>query len=626
VASVAEWGRWPSPVTAAIAAAGATRVGEPGFVGGVLHWVSTPPDAAGSSMLMAATSDAEPWRVSPEGRSVRSRLYLYGAGSWCATPRGIVVVDAATQALELLEGASRHRLGTTASAERTGDPTSVPGTDWVVFIAEPADEDGPRALCALEVTSGRRVTLLADPGFLGDLAVSPDGGALAWIRWPDRTMPWDAAELWVGRLEPREGALVLAGALRRDGGAGASIGQPTWTRTGGLAYVSEAAGYWQPWVLDEHGAARRLCARRAEFQRPRWTTCRWLVALGRDALGCAFVEGGHEHVGVLDADGDLVELSQPCVRIDGLAGDGDRLGWVGATTQGQGAVYLAAPVRAVPVALVAPADPVAAAPAPREFHVEHGDAVLSGAYWPPLLAGTEAPSWPPPLVLSVHPGPTGAVDTSYAPLVHLLSSHGFAVAALDYSGSTGHGRAHRERLNGGFGILDVDECVAAARRLAELGLADASASFIRGTSAGGTTALLALSAGTFAGAVAWYPASDLSGDEEGFEAGYLELLCGPAGATRGPIARAGDLQGRALVVQGAEDPVVAPASTRALVERLRASGVDVAYLEVPDEGHGFRGAAGRESALGAELDFYVSRTLRRSGVRARYDAGEATDH
>jgi dipeptidyl aminopeptidase/acylaminoacyl peptidase len=226
-------------------------------------------------------------------------------------------------------------------------------------------------------------------------------------------------------------------------------------------------------------------------------------------------------------------------------------------------------------------------------------------------------------VVTVHPGPTGAVDASYAPIVHLLASHGFAVASVDYSGSTGHGRAHRERLLGRFGALDVAECVAAARHLVDEGRANGRALFIRGTSAGGTTALLALCEGVFRGGVAWYPASSFVDDDAGaFEDGYLDRLVGSrdAATTRSPRTRAGQMAGSVLVVQGADDPVVCPRGTRELVDVLRGSLHDVTYVEVPGEGHGFRTQRGRATAFQAELDFYLRCTLPGHEGDARYDA------
>ena len=323
------------PISPREAAAGAVRVGEPGFVGEELWWLTSHPDAPGSQVLVSGAAGEVPRRRSPEGLSVRSRLFVYGAASWCATPHGAVGVDAASQQLVLLDGATAVVVDQEGPPRRTGDPASVPGTAWVIVVTEPAEADGPRSLCAVDLTTSRRVELARDDGFLAEPTVDATGTRVAWLRWPPRTVPWDAAELWTARLSVHERGVALVDARRTDGGPCGSVGQPTWLGDGSLAYVAEGAGFWQPYVIDPRGAARRLCARRAEFQRPRWTTCRWLGPLDDGALACAYVAQGREHVGVISADGDLAELDQPCVRVDGLCARGRRVGWVGATTSEQ---------------------------------------------------------------------------------------------------------------------------------------------------------------------------------------------------------------------------------------------------------------------------------------------------
>ena len=604
-------------------AAAAVRVAEPRFVDGVLHWLATPPDGSGRAVLWREHRDGAPEAVSPLSISLRSSLFGYGADAWCAGPIGVVGIEAASRQLGVVTPGSFRPLGAAvAVGDALGDPAVVHGSTWVVVAEERhAAKGARRGLLAVDVATGAESTLHVATGFCAEPQCAPDGATLAWLEWPAGTMPWDAARLMAAPLVRTGGALSLGAPRRVDGGPGCSTGQPTWRPDGSLCYVSEAAGYWQPWACDDGGAVRRLCGRRAEFQRPRWLTCRWLAALGEEgALACAFADGDGEHVGVLARDGALHVLDQPCVRIDGVAADRARLAWVGATPRAQGAVYAAGWSEGA----VRPAAAVAAAPAargpvarPERFELDVADAHLVGALWRPV----GDPTGPSPLVLTVHPGPTGAVDHAYAAVVHLLVSRGFAVASLDYSGSTAHGRAHRERLGGRFGALDVDECVAAVAHLVERRVADARALFVRGTSAGGTTALCALASGRFLGAVAWYPASDFTDTAEGFEAGYLAALVGAGGEGCSPIARAPSLRGSVLVVQGEDDDVVTPEATARLLVALRVALEDVSYVAVPGEGHGFRTAAGRAAALRAELEFYERRTVAATGTVGRYDAG-----
>lgn len=604
----------PGSLAPADAATAAIRASEPAYVEGALHWLQSEPGGSGRTVLMRATPDG-PRACSPKTSSIRSRLFGYGAGSWCATLDGLVGVDAATQGLALLAPDGTEPRGPAGEpGDAIGDPVLIPSTSWVVVAAaHPGPAGALHGLAAVDVARGARVSLLDVVGRCAEPQVAPDGRTIAWLEWPAGSMPWDAAELWVASIEVAADAVSCSGARRLDGGRGCSAGQPTWLADGSLAYVTEAAGWWQPWLCDDGGAVRRLCDRRAEFQRPRWLTCRWLAPLGiGDALGCAFADADGEHVGVLDAGG-LDVLDQPCVRVDGVAAHDGTIAWVGATVAMQGVVCAAD--RGGAVELVS-AGPVAHdAPAPRRFTLTYDGVTLDGVCWAPEREG------PSPLVVTVHPGPTGAVDRGYAPVVHLLTSRGFAVASLDHSGSTAHGRAHRERLLGRYGELDVAECLAAVAHLIAAGIADPARCFVRGTSAGGTTALLALAGGTVRGAVAWYPASrfDDDADADGFEAGYLAALVGPDGAGRAPIERGAALRGSALVIQGEDDEVIDPAETAALVAALRAGLDDVEELVVPGEGHGFRTAAGRAVALEAELAFYLRHAVAARPHADRYD-------
>ena len=614
----------------------AVRVGEPGFADGRLVWVVTPPSASGNAVVVSGTAGEPVRRESPLDGSVRSRLYGYGAASWCATPFGLVGIESSTQQLCRLAPDRLEPVGDAAPpgvTGRLGDPTCVPDTSWVICVRERRVATATLvALVAIDVTTGECVELHVSDGLAAEPTVDATTRRVAWLHWPARSMPWDQAALLVAHLDTDGARPALRVPQRLDGGRGCSAGQPAWLPDGSLAYVTEGAGYWQPWCRDPNGVARRLCSARAEFQRPRWTTCHWLAAGGAGApIVCAYADADGEHVATLGPDGRLEPIEQPCVRIDGIAAEASSIAWVGATTQSQGAVYLAGrashpdlhsmPAWDAPAASIARPPSISSAPEPESFSFVHDGVELAGVRWMPTRDGASGP--PPPLVVTVHPGPTGATDRSYSPLVHLLCANGFAVAGIDYSGSTAHGRGHRERLAGRYGELDVAECTAAATRLVDAGLADERVVFIRGTSAGGTTALLALCGGVFCGAAAWYPESsfvDDDPDERGFESGYLTTLLGDAGSSRSPLSRAPSMSGSVLIVQGADDDVIVPAETARLVERLREHLADVASVVVPGEGHGFRTAAGRALALSHELDFYRRVTVTRRGDDARYDS------
>ncbi len=204
---------------------------------------------------------------------------------------------------------------------------------------------------------------------------------------------------------------------------------------------------------------------------------------------------------------------------------------------------------------------------------------VPGLFFPPVNPDVAPGGTPPPLVVFCHGGPTSSVEAGYDPVVQFLTSRGIAVAAVDYRGSSGHGRAYRDLLRGAWGEGDVDDCVAYAESLAADGLVDGDRMAIRGTSAGGLTALTALiRARCFAGAVAWYGVTDLlalAADTHDFESRYLDSLVGPlpgaeaAYRSRSPIRHADRLVGRVLLLQGSADPVVPASQAEQFADELR---------------------------------------------------------
>lgn len=210
--------------------------------------------------------------------------------------------------------------------------------------------------------------------------------------------------------------------------------------------------------------------------------------------------------------------------------------------------------------------------------------------------------------------PTGAAVPGFDPVIQFFTSRGLTVAAVDYRGSTGYGREYRRRLDGGWGEVDVDDCVAYADGLADAGLVDGQRMAIRGTSAGGLTALRALvRSDRFCRAASWYGVTDLEAlarDTHDFESRYLDSLIGPwpqAAARyrdRSPIHHPERASGEVLLLQGADDPVVPADQAEQFAAELRANGRPCRLVVFPGEAHGFRRPETIEACVEAELDFY----------------------
>jgi dipeptidyl aminopeptidase/acylaminoacyl peptidase len=253
-------------------------------------------------------------------------------------------------------------------------------------------------------------------------------------------------------------------------------------------------------------------------------------------------------------------------------------------------------------------------PEPIEFPTGDG-ATAFGLFFPPTnpaFAGPEGER--PPLLVMIHGGPTSAAVPALRLGVQYWTSRGFAVVDVNYRGSTGFGRPYRNLLREAWGVVDVEDCQAAARWLAERGRVDPARLCIRGGSAGGFTTLVALAAGDpFAAGASHYGVADLEAlalETHKFESRYLDRLIGPYPqrrdryVERSPIHQLDGFDRPLIVLQGLEDEVVPPAQSEMIVAALRTRRVPVAYVAFEGEQHGFRQAANIRRALDAELSFY----------------------
>jgi dipeptidyl aminopeptidase/acylaminoacyl peptidase len=521
---------------------------------------------------------------------------------------------------------------------RYGDLRSTPDGRWVLAVRERhAGGSVERTIVALpglraDGSDDRQsVDLVGGRRFFAAPRPSHCGRWIAWICWDHPSMPWDASELWLGELaQPSlgDGAPEVVGARQVAGGSGESVGQPTWCANGSLAFVSDRAGWWQPWMLVPGNTQRRLCEEEAEFHAPDWALGQSTMAeLPSGRLACRFRRGGQDHVGVLDAgSGQLEVVRQPCVTVTSLCVHHGRPMWLGATAQtppglwglGRGSEGRAAEVLgAAGSRLLAPGD--VSVGEQRTIRASDGCDVHGRFFRPTLRGVTGPPGAQPPLIVVCHAGPTGAVEAGFDPMVQVFTTRGFAVLGVDYAGSTGYGRAYRDRLRGQWGLRDVSDCVAFAQALAAEGLVDGDRMAVRGSSAGGFTALGALArSDVFVAGVCWYPVTDLAALQAAthdFEAHYNDLLIGPlpqAGddyRSRSPITMAGDIDAPLLILQGDADPVVPAEQTAAFVRRLESHGATCQFHLYAGESHGFRRAETLIDALGRELAFYDAHLL-----------------
>lgn len=653
------FGRWPSPLGARRAGAGRRSLAGLCSDGDAVYWVEGRPEEGGRQVVVRATGDGPPVDVLPPEASARSRVHEYGGGAFCPVAgerEGVVYVEQADQRIVLVDrsGGTTPLTRPAPPGERWahGDLRATPDGRWVVCVRERHHEEPAgrvrRELVAVPTEPGAPVAVLCSGrDFYAAPRPDPAGRRLAWTCWDHPDMPWVASEVWEGALVERS-TLTVERARRVDGGrrvaeatvssAGddlpggdggpVSVGQPLWDDRGGLVYVSDRHGWWQPWRWSPEAPARPLTTDEAEYHGPDWALGQATLALLPDGgLVCRRRRDGFDRLVVVDpATGSVGAVDQPCVVIDAVCRHRDRVAWLGSTPElppapwwaGAGPTATVATTATVveplvpPEPLLAPSEVSAAEPFAAQGR---NGRTVHGLFYPPRLEDTVGPPGElPPLVVHCHGGPTGAAGAGFDPVVQYLTTRGFAVAAVDYAGSTGYGRAHREALAGRWGEVDVDDCVDAARSLASAGRVDRRRMAVRGSSAGGFTALCALArSDVFAAGVTWYAVTDLLAMEAAthdFERHYTDWLVGPLPEAadelrrRSPVNLTAELRGAVLLLQGLDDPVVPAAQATAMAEALRAAGRRCDLLTFEGEGHGFRRAETVERCLEAEVAFY----------------------
>jgi len=649
VDSDAGYGRWASPLTAAEVARGKLSFSEIQSDGEALYWLEARPAEAGRVVLVRAGPGDPPQDHSPRGVSIRSRVHEYGGGAVALVPGwgpgAFAYVDLVDQRVWLSEGAGRAPRALTPSppagtVRRHGGLGATPDGDWVLAVRESAGE-GPsapvRCIVALSTRRSRLTesTVLAGHDFFGAPRVAPDGARLAAVVWDHPDMPWDASSVVVLELGRDEAGLLAPRGppARVAGGPGESVGQPGWQRDGSLRFVSDRLGWWQPYRLPGPPgvppAPQRITDAEAEFHGPDWVLGQATMAeLVDGTLVARMTSEGRDALVALPPAAPPAQpphlIDQPCVSISGLCAHGAGVAVIGSTPDAPVNVWVV-----LPGAPARPVRPPSGALALRAHDIARGEPfaltgrsgrTVHGTLYRPLRPGARDDSGaggrPPPLVTWCHSGPTSNCQAGLDPTLQFFTSRGFAVACVDYAGSSGYGRAYRCALWGQWGVADAEDVLDAALHLAVRGDVDAARLAARGGSAGGMTALNAMAAGEgFAACTASFGVTDLLGlaaTTHDFEAHYTDRLIGPLPAARAlyearsPVNRAGAMTGSVLLLQGTDDPVVLPTQAERMRDALVGAGVpcDLRFFE--GEGHGFRRAETLTACLEAECAFYLS--------------------
>jgi len=615
------YGFWSSSWTAEKAASASRDFAELRAGHGGLFWIQY--DPADARCTLWHWHDGTAQCITPAGFSLRSRVYEYGGGALCLTEEGVAFVNEADQQiyLQALTGSSASQpVALTSRSEcRYGD-LQFDARRGAILAVEEAHRDGSvwHRLVSISL-AGELHVLVEGADFYASPTLDASGEQLAWVQWQRPEQPWTATSLWIADVLPNgqlDHARCLAGA---DGGE--SLQQPRFAADGALFCLSDRAGWWQPWQKqgDALVAVDRLARQRFDHAPAPWqlSTTSYIPLANGALLLTRLIEGYgllFEHA----ADGSERQLAGDYSRCRQLATDDQHFYCIAGAPDRAPAVLAVNRANGEIDILAGGEQPLATAqvscPQPFSFAVEQAE-VAHGFFYAPINEAYRGVSTEkPPLVVFMHGGPTSASYPVFDPRIQYWTQRGFAVADINYRGSSGFGRAYRQRLLGNWGVVEVDDACAAVRSLAISGQIDPGRTFIRGSSAGGYSALCALAADTgFKGGASLYGVSDplaLRRVTHKFEADYLDWLIGDPQrdaeryAERTPLNNAADIQVPVIFFQGGLDAVVLPEQTESMVAALRDQRVPVDYWLYPEERHGFRQAANQADALERECRFY----------------------
>jgi dipeptidyl aminopeptidase/acylaminoacyl peptidase len=559
--------------------------------------------------------------MTPPAFNVRTRVNEYGGGAFVVANGTVYFSNFADQRLYRQDSRSEPRPITPEANLRYADGIIDSGRGKMICVREDhtdAGQEAVNAIVTLDLHEG-------DPGqvwvsgndFFSSPKISPDGSRLAWLSWNHPNMPWDGTELWIGEIG-EDGSLGQTEQVA--GGIDESVFQPEWSPDGILYFVSDRTGWWNLYRWRDR-RTEPLCQMDAEFGLPQWVFGMSTYAIeSADRIVCAYCQQGTWCLANLyTATGEIEVIETPYSSIGSVRAVPGRVVFLGASpTEPTSVVQLDLATRRLEVlrrSSEVKIDPgYLSKPTAIEFPTEQ-NLTAHGFFYAPKNHDYAAPPGEQPLLIVIsHGGPTAATSGALNLMIQHWTSRGIAVLDVNYGGSTGYGRAYRQRLDGQWGIVDVDDCENGARYLVERGEVDGDRLVIRGGSAGGYTTLCSLTfRDIFKAGASYCGVSELEAlvkDTHKFESRYLDRLIGPYPEARdlywkrSPINFVQKLSCPVIFFQGLEDKIVLPNQAEMMVDALRAKGVPVAYVPFEDEQHGLRRAASIKRALDSELYFY----------------------
>jgi dipeptidyl aminopeptidase/acylaminoacyl peptidase len=626
------YGAWSSPISAELVATSGVRLGQTLYDNDDLYWLEGRPSEGGRQVLVRRNAQGEIGDVLPAEFNVRTLAHEYGGGPYTVKNKTVVYSNLSDQRIYKMEDGLKPVPLTEVGPYRYADYV----VDWqkrIIFCVQEdhsvAGEQPINSIVAVPLDPATKLgfgdVTVCGCDFFSSPRISPDGRLLAWLSWKHPNMPWDGCELWLGHVDK---SAMVSEPRKIAGGPGESIFQPEWLPGGSLTFISDRSGWWNLYIKDLYSDdAVNMTERNNDFGIPQWVFGMSTYAVVSDELIiCSFSDKGLWKLAQLKMDSEngkfaLTEIKSEFTEVSYFTSNGKTV-----------AIDAAGP--AIPGAIVelnlkslhftvakssasSTVDPkYISAPEPITFDTANGEIAYAFFYPPnnPEFLGTKDEL--PPLLVKSHGGPTGSASSTFNLGIQYWTSRGFAVVDVNYGGSSGFGREFRQRLNGQWGVVDVQDCENVAAHLVKTGKVDGNRLAITGGSAGGYTTLCALTFGnTFKAGASHFGVSDLKllmDDTHKFESRYGDTLIGPYPeakdlyVSRSPVHFTDQLAVPVIFFQGLEDKVVPPSQAEVMVEALRKKGLPVAYIAYEGEQHGFRKAENIKRTIEAEFYFYAA--------------------
>ena len=616
---VAAFGSWKSPITSDLIVSKTIGVGDIAIDRQNIYWLEKRPQEKGRSLIVGHFSDGSTQDITPEPFSVRSKIHEYGGGAYTIKENTIYFSNYTDGRIYRQVIGTEPEPLTEKAEKRYADIVIDRDRNRSICVCEDHSlEDGEpqNSIVSIDLSNGRVQTLIQGNDFYSSPRLSPDGRYLVWTSWDHPNMPWDSTYLWLAEVDSLDTSQQLIA-----GGKSESICEPKWGEDGTLYFASDRTNWWNIYRRNTDGTVEILHEMAAEFAYPHWVFGLSTYAVGSDRLICAYSTNGSWNLGTIDLHTkEFQEIKTRYTNISDIQAADNIVVFIGGSpTETPAVVRL--DLETGKETILKRAGDLTIDPdylsLPQAIAFPTRDNLTAYAwYYPPQNKDYIAPANElPPLVVRSHGGPTAAASVNLNLRIQYWTSRGFGYLDVNYGGSIGYGRQYRQRLDGKWGIVDVDDCVNAAKYLVKQNRVDGDRLVITGSSAGGYTTLAALTfRDVFKAGASYYGVSDLeilAKDTHKFESRYLDGLIGKYPEERAiyqersPIYHTEQLNCPVIFFQGLKDKVVPPNQAKMMFDAIKAKGLPVAYIAFEQEAHGFRIAENIKKALDSEFYFYA---------------------